>query len=285
MTDNNVADLYQRTLDQFLRSVHQQFQASNRLANEWEEFEDEFRRKAAQHWPALSAQLTAHERHSTLRNKIQAALTELLDDDPHFQEAVAAAQNKARVAEAVAKLDDDIWFMRLARLLLQLRIYLMEAETDDFLTESDRMLHERFRNRTRMPRNPIHWRGGGAVVIEPTDDPVALSYLRDSETVIMTRHAGGLAAAFARLKGEAHGLLNYFNKHEFYQKMALSAKSVLDAEPDASERELVLAMLRAATEVLSSWERDRYKAGALNVVDAEKLAALRAAVQPDHSAD
>lgn len=271
MTDKQLVALYDQTLYDFLNIVERKFMESNLLADEWHEFEDRFRERAAQRWQALQAQLTPFERHATLRKHITDALSQLLDDDPLYQKAMAMSARKARIKDAIARLDYDVWFLRNKRLHLQLQVYAMEAECDDFLTETDRQLHERFRNRQRARRNPIYWRGGGIAIMEPTDDPVALGYLRDSETVIMTRHAGALYATFEKISHSAYGVLNHLNRPTFFQSMGRPVKAVLDANPEATEYELIRAALGGARSLLEEWAQTRLHTETLNVVDEGKL--------------
>lgn len=105
---------------------------------------------------------------------------------------------------------------------------------------------------------------------------MALRYLRDSDTVVMTRHDGALHGTFERLKHDAHGILNYFNKHEFFGRLETSVKEVIERNPEAEEQELVLAALRGIKQLLSEWSRRYLHSGTLNVVDEEKLMKLTA---------
>lgn len=193
-----------------------------------------------------------------------------------YQVLMAVEKRKERLSDIIAKLDYDIWYVRFFRLRAQVIIYLLEAEQDDFLKEEDRHMYERFRNRQRAQRNPIYWRGAGTVIMEPTEDVVALRYLRDSDTVIMTRHAGALHATFERLKHDAHGILNYFNKQEFFGRLGTSVKDVIDRNPEAEEQELVLAALRGIKQLLAEWAKRYLHSGTLNVVDEGKLMKLTA---------
>ncbi|MEZ2742439.1 hypothetical protein ACBP93_07365 [Paenalcaligenes hominis] len=200
----------------------------------------------------------------------------MLEQDGFYQVLMAVEKRKERLSDIIAKLDYDIWFVRFFRLRTKVIIYLLEAEQDDFLKEEDRHMYERFRNRQRAQRNPIYWRGAGTVIMEPTEDVVALRYLRDSDTVIMTRHAGALHATFERLKHDAHGILNYFNKQEFFGRLGTSVREVIDRNPEAEEQELVLAALRGIKQLLAEWSRRYLHSGTLNVVDEEKLMKLTA---------
>ena len=203
-------------------------------------------------------------------------LSELLEEDGFYQVLMAVEKRKERLSDIIAKLDYDLWYVKFLRLRAQIIIYLLEAEQDDFLKEEDRHMYERFRNRQRAQRNPIYWRGAGTVIMEPTQDVVALRYLRDSDSVIMTRHAGALHATFERLKHDAYGILNYFNKHEFYGRLGSSVKGVIDGNPEADEQELVLAALRGTKQLLAEWTGRFFHPGTLNVVDEEKLMNLTA---------
>src|SRR5690606_1392641 len=264
------------TVDRFVNAAHKQFKTSNRLADHWEQFESHFRETAELHQSAILSELTLYERHSKLRLKITKRLSELLEADVFYQVLMAVEKRKERLSDIIAKLDYDLWYMRFFRLRAQVIIYLLEAEQDGFLKEEDRHMYERFRNRQRAQRNPICWRGAGTVIMEPTQDVVALRYLRDSDTVVMTRHAGALHATFERLKADAHGILNYFNKHEFFGRLGSSVKDVIDRNPEANEQELVLAALGGIKQLLSEWSGRYLHSGTLNVVDEGKLMKLTA---------
>lgn len=253
MPDKDLVALYMKTVDRFLNIVQKQFLVSNRLADHWVQFESHFRETAEQNRVEIISELNPYDRHSKLR----VTITE-------------------RLSDIIAKLDYDIWFVRFFRLRAQIIIYLLEAEQDDFLKEEDRHMYERFRNRQRAMRNPIYWRGAGTVIMEPTEDVVALRYLRNSDTVVMTRHAGALHATFERLKHDAHGILNYFNKHEFFGRLGTSVREVIDRNPEAEEQELVLAALRAIKQLLAEWAKRYLHSETLNVVDEEKLMKLTA---------
>ena len=276
MPETSLVALYARTLNRFLHLVHQRFTASNRLADHWGQFEFHFREIAEQHRSAILAELTLFERHSKLRVTITERLSELLEQDGFYQVLMAVEKRKERLSDIIAKLDYDMWFVRFFRLRTKVIIYLLEAEQDDFLKEEDRHIYERFRNRQRAQRNPVYWRGAGTVIMEPTEDVVALRYLRDSDTAIMTRHAGALHATFERLKHDAHGILNYFNKLEFFGCLGTSVKEVIDRNPEAEEQELVLAALRGIKQLLAEWSRRYLHSETLNVVDEEKLMKLTA---------
>jgi hypothetical protein len=271
MQEDRLVALYARTLDGFLRRLHQRFMESNRLSDRWEEFESHFRALAERHRGELLGLPSSHERHSVLKVKITKRLFDLLEEDALYQALMAGERSKDRLRDAVARLDYDIWNVRLLRLRMKVMIYLLEAETDDFLKEEDRYLYERFRNRQRAQRNPIYWRGAGMALMEPTDDMAALRYLRDTDTALMTRHAGALHTTFDRLRNDAHGLLNYFNRQEFYGCLGRSAKAVLDRDAEAGERDLILAVLAGVSQLLSGWTEHYFLPGTLNVVDEEKL--------------
>lgn len=274
MPDKNLVALYGQTVNRFMNAVHKQFKTSNRLADHWGQFESHFREIAEQHRSDIISSLNLYERHSALRLTITEKLAELLENDGFYQVLMAVEKRKERLSDIIAKLDYDIWYVRFFRLRAQVIIYLLEAEQDDFLKEEDRHMYERFRNRQRAQRNPIYWRGAGTVIMEPTEDVVALRYLRDSDTVIMTRHAGALHATFERLKHDAHGILNYFNKHEFFGRLGSSVKDVIDRNPEAVEQELVLAALKGVKHLLAEWTGRFFHPGTLNVVDEGKLMKL-----------
>lgn len=255
MPDKNLVALYKQAVDRFVNAIHRQFKTSNRLADHWGHFESHFREIAEQNRVEIISELNLYDRHSKLRVKITERLSELLEDDSFYQVLMAVEKRKERLSDIIAKLDYDIWFVRFFRLRTNVIIYLLEAEQDDFLKEEDRHMYERFRNRQRAQRNPIYWRGAGTVIMEPTEDVVALRYLRDSDTVIMTRHAGALHATFERLKHDAHGILNYFNKQEFFGRLGTSVKDAIDRNPEADEQELVLAALRGIKQLLAEWSR------------------------------
>lgn len=276
MPDKDIVALYRQTVDRFVNATHKQFKTSNRLADHWEQFESHFRETAEEHRSAILSELTLYERHSKLRVTITKRLSELLEEDVFYQVLMAVEKRKERLSDIIAKLDYDLWYVKFFRLRAQVIIYLLEAEQDDFLKEEDRHMYERFRNRQRAQRNPIYWRGAGTVIMEPTQDVVALRYLRDSDSVIMTRHAGALHATFERLKHDACGILNYANKHEFYGRLASSVKCVIDGDPEAGEQELVLAALRGIKQLLAEWTPRFFHPGTLNVVDEEKLLRLTA---------
>ncbi|ATH99124.1 hypothetical protein [Alcaligenes faecalis] len=276
MPDKNLVALYKQAVDRFVNAIHRQFKTSNRLADHWGHFESHFREIAEQNRVEIISELNLYDRHSKLRVKITERLSELLEDDGFYQVLMAVEKRKERLSDIIAKLDYDIWFVRFFRLRTNVIIYLLEAEQDDFLKEEDRHTYERFRNRQRAHRNPIYWRGAGTVIMEPTEDVVALRYLRDSDTAIMTRHAGALHATFERLKNDAHGILNYFNKLEFFGCLGTSVKDVIDRNPEADEQELVLAALRGIKQLLAEWSRRYLHPGTLNVVDEEKLMKLTA---------
>lgn len=276
MPDKDLVALYRAAVDRFVNAVHKQFKTSNRLADHWKQFESHFREIAEEHRSAILSVLNLYERHSKLRLKIAKWLSELLEQDGFYQVLMAVEKRKERLSDIIAKLDYDLWCVKFFRLRAQVIIYLLEAEQDDFLKEEDRHMYERFRNRQRAQRNPIYWRGAGTVIMEPTQDVVALRYLRDSDSVIMTRHAGALHATFERLKHDAHGILNYFNKHEFYGRLGSSVKGVIDGNPEADEQELILAALRGIKQLLAEWTGRYFHPGTLNVVDEEKLMKLTA---------
>jgi len=276
MPDKDLVALYMKTVDRFLNIVQKQFLVSNRLADHWVQFESHFRETAEQNRVEIISELNPYDRHSKLRVTITERLSELLEDDGFYQVLMAVEKRKGRLSDIIAKLDYDIWYVRFFRLRAHVIIYLLEAEQDDFLKEEDRHMYERFRNRQRAMRNPIYWRGAGTVIMEPTEDVVALRYLRDSDTVVMTRHAGALHATFERLKHDAHGILNYFNKHEFFGRLGSSVKDVIDRNPEAEEQELVLAALRGIKQLLAEWSRRYLHSETLNVVDEEKLMKLTA---------
>lgn len=276
MPDKDLVALYRQTVDRFVNAVHKQFKTSNRLADHWTEFETHFREVAEKNRAEIICALKLYERHSKLRVTIAKKLTELLEQDGFYQVLMAVEKRKERLSNIIAKLNYDLWYVKFFRLRAQVIIYLLEAEQDDFLKEEDRHMYERFRNRQRAQRNPIYWRGAGTVIMEPTQDVVALRYLRDSDTVIMTRHAGALHATFERLKHDAYGILNYANKHEFYGRLASSVKCVIDGNPEAGEQELVLAALRGIKQLLGEWTGRFFHPGTLNVVDEGKLMKLTA---------
>lgn len=276
MPDKNLVALYKQAVDRLVNAIHRQFKTSNRLADHWGHFESHFREIAEQNRVEIISELNLYDRHSKLRVTITERLSELLEDDGFYQVLMAVEKRKGRLSDIIAKLDYDIWYVRFFRLRAQVIIYLLEAEQDDFLKEEDRHMYERFRNRQRAQRNPIYWRGAGTVIMEPTEDVVALRYLRDSDTVVMTRHAGALHATFERLKHDAHGILNYFNKLEFFGCLGTSVKDVIDRNPEADEQELVLAALRGIKQLLAEWSRRYLHPGTLNVVDEEKLMKLTA---------
>ena len=276
MPDKNLVALYKQAVDRFVNAIHRQFKTSNRLADHWGHFESHFREIAEQNRAEIISELNPYDRHSQLRLTITEKLSELLEQDGFYQVLMAVERRKERLSDIIAKLDYDIWFVRFFRLRAQVIIYQLEAEQDDFLKEEDRHMYERFRNRQRAQRNPIYWRGAGTVIMEPTEDVVALRYLRDSDTAIMTRHAGALHATFERLKHDAHGILNYFNKHEFFGRLGSSVKDVIDRNSEAEEQELVLAALRGIKQLLAEWSRRYLHSETLNVVDEEKLMKLTA---------
>ena len=272
MAEVTLDTLYQQCVERFVDAVHKRFMASNRLADRWPEFETHLRARAAQQQGAYTAKFSEYERHSVLQGEINKQLTDMLEADELYRELMAPEAAKNTLHDIIARLDYDIWFVKFYRLRTKVDIYVMEAETDDFLTEEDRRTYERFRARQRAMRNPIYWRGAGAVLIEPTENPVALSYLRDSETVLQTRHAAALQATFERLKHDAHGLLlNDTSRLDFFKCMVDAVKPVLDHNPDAEERELVLPALKALQQLLEDWNRRRYHLETLNVVDPDKL--------------
>ena len=276
MPDKNLVALYKQAVDRFVNAIHRQFKTSNRLADHWGQFETHFREIAEQHRSAILAELALFERHLKLRLTITEKLDELLEQDGFYQVLMAVEKRKERLSDIIAKLDYDIWYVGFFRLRAQIIIYLLEAEQDDFLKEEDRHMYERFRNRQRAQRNAIYWRGAGTVIMEPTEDVVALRYLRGSDTVIMTRHAGALHATFERLKHDAHGILNYFNKREFFGRLGTSVREVIDRNPEAEEQELVLAALGGIKQLLSEWSGRYLLSGTLNVVDEGKLMKLTA---------
>lgn len=276
MPDKNLVALYKQAVDRFVNAIHRQFKTSNRLADHWVQFASHFREIAEQNRVEIISELNPYDRHSKLRVTITERLSELLEDDGFYQVLMAVEKRKERLSDIIAKLDYDIWFVRFFRLRAKVIIYLLEAEQDDFLKEEDRHMYERFRNRQRAQRNPIYWLGAGTVIMEPTEDVVALRYLRDSDTVIMTRHAGALHATFERLKHDAHGILNYFNKLEFFGCLGTSVKDVIERNPEAEEQELVLAALRGIKQLLAEWSRRYLHSETLNVVDEEKLMKLTA---------
>ena len=258
MPDKNLVALYKQAVDRFVNAIHRQFKTSNRLADHWGHFESYFREIAEQNRVEIISELNLYDRHSKLRVKITERLSELLEDDGFYQVLMAVEKRKERLSDIIAKLDYDIWYVRFFRLRAQIIIYLLEAEQDDFLKEEDRHMYERFRNRQRAQRNAIYWRGAGTVIMEPTEDVVALRYLRGSDTVIMTRHAGALHATFERLKHDAHGILNYFNKREFFGRLGTSVREVIDRNPEAEEQELVLAALGGIRQLLASGPEDSF---------------------------
>lgn len=276
MPDKNLVALYRQTVDRFVNAIHEQFKTSNRLADHWVQFESHLREIAEQNRAGIISELNPYDRHSKLRVTITERLSELLEDDGFYQVLMAVEKRKERLSEIISKLDYDIWYVGFFRLRTKVIIYLLEAEQDDFLKEEDRHMYERFRNRQRAQRNPIYWRGAGTVIMEPTEDVMALRYLRDSDTAIMTRHAGALHATFERLKHDAHGILNYFNKLEFFGCLGTSVKDVIDRNPEAEEQELVLAALRGIKQLLAEWSRRYLHSETLNVVDEEKLMKLTA---------
>lgn|SRR5690554_2652173 len=261
MTDLSLNALFQRSLEDFMRAVQTQFMESNRTADQWDEFESQFRDAAEQHWPEISARLTPYERHTDLRDQITKELFQLVDQNPIYQDAMAAQRQKQALVDELEKVEYDIWCLRLTQLRLKIRVYLMEVESDDFLTEEDRLLHERFRARRRAQRNPIYWRGANVVIMEPTDDVVKLGYVRDDDIPVMTRHAGALHATFERLKYDAYGLLNYFHKREFFAALAESARSTLEQNPQAGEKDLIRAALQSVQTLLEKWEQRHRETG------------------------
>lgn len=185
-----------------------------------------------------------------------------------------------KLNDIVARLDYDMWFIKFYRLRAKLDLYVMQAETDDFLTEEDRSTYERFTARQRAQRNPIYWRGAGGVLLEPTEDPGKLSYLRQSETALMTPHAAAVQATIQRLTHDSNGVpVSEERRVEFFKRIVLAVKEVLDANADADERELVLGVLTRIQQLLAEWSRRFYHPETLNVVDPDKLLELTGRAQ------